>query len=311
MNSPGLLPQTGTHQRSVPRRPMSVPVDVTVLRSGVPVGIPGRAVDVGEGGLGAVLAAELLPGQVVGVKFQLPQLGMFINAQARVRYEKRLRCGLQFVGLRPEQQAMIRYWIGVAGEKPPAPPARPAQKPVESPRVSAPSADRPLPDRRATPSKPEVKVPAFLLDTEKESRGRERWMQALVVLALLSTATAAFGWWRWQQGWEELESHLRAHSAAASTKMQVKVPPDVMQKFLVHKVQPVYPEEALHSRLRGTVLLDTVIGEDGEVVSLKPLSGPDVLSRAAAESLRWWRFEPYKVDGRPVSVETTLAVEFQ
>ena len=70
--------------------------------------------------------------------------------------------------------------------------------------------------------------------------------------------------------------------------------------------------QIVHARDRFVVEGDNhVIGEDGEVVSLKPLSGPDVLSRAAAESLRWWRFEPYKVDGRPVSVETTLAVEFQ
>jgi TonB family protein len=290
---------------------MSVPVDVTVLRSGVPVGIPGRAVDVGEGGLGAVLAAELLPGQVVGVKFQLPQLGMFINAQARVRHENRLRCGLQFVGLRPEQQAMIRYWIGVPGEKPSATTARLTQKPVESPHTSTTPAAGSAPEKAPAPVKREVKVPAFLTDSAKEARGRERWIHALAVLALLSTATAAFGWWRWQQGWEELENHLRARPAAADTKTQVKVPPEVMQKFLVHKVQPVYPEEALQSRLRGTVLLETIIGEDGGVVSLKPVSGPDVLSRAAAESLRWWRFEPYKVDGHPVRVETTLSVEFQ
>ena len=309
MNSPGLLPQTGIHKRTVPRRPMSVPVDVTVLRSGVPVGIPGRAVDVGEGGLGAVLAAELLPGQVVGVKFQLPQLGMFINAQARVRHGQRLRCGLEFVGLRPEQQALIRSWLGVAGENLPTA-SSPAHKPLDTSRASTTSTAHAA-EKPVTSLKPQVKAPAFLVDSDKETRGRDRWIQALVVLALLSTATAAFGWWRWQQGWEELENHLHARSAAADTKTQVKVPPEVMQKFLVHKVQPVYPEEALQSRLRGTVLLDTVIGEDGEVVSLKPLSGPDVLSRAAAESLRWWRFEPYKVDGRPVRVETTLAVEFQ
>jgi outer membrane biosynthesis protein TonB len=28
-------------------------------------------------------------------------------------------------------------------------------------------------------------------------------------------------------------------------------------------------------------------------------------------ALRWWRFEPYRVDGRPIVVETTVAVEFK
>jgi len=36
-----------------------------------------------------------------------------------------------------------------------------------------------------------------------------------------------------------------------------------------------------------------------------------VLAKAAIEALRWWRFEPYLVDGKPVVVETTVAVEFK
>jgi len=301
MNAPGLLPQSFPHKRSVPRRRMCVPVDVTVLRSGMPVGIPGRAIDVGEGGLGAVLAAELVPGQVVGVHFRLPQLGMDVNAQARVRHEKQLRCGLQFLTLRPEEQAMIRYWIGRREEGAP-PSAMPHRTESTKPALG---------ETTAAQAQVEVSPPAFLADVERNGgRHERRWISALLVLALLSAVTAGFGWWRWQEGWLELEGHLRARPEAAAMA-QVKVAPEVMEKFVVHKVQPVYPEEALHSRVRGTVVLDTIIGEDGEVVSLRPLSGPEVLSRAAAESLRWWRFEPYRVDGRAVRVETTLAVEFQ
>jgi outer membrane biosynthesis protein TonB len=29
------------------------------------------------------------------------------------------------------------------------------------------------------------------------------------------------------------------------------------------------------------------------------------------EALRWWKFEPYRVNGEPVAVETTVAVEFK
>src|ERR1700740_2208657 len=62
-------------RRVAPRRRVAVPVNVTVLRSGVPDAVPGRSVDVGEGGLGAVLAAELFPGELVGVEFRLPDGG--------------------------------------------------------------------------------------------------------------------------------------------------------------------------------------------------------------------------------------------
>jgi len=53
------------------------------------------------------------------------------------------------------------------------------------------------------------------------------------------------------------------------------------------------------------------VGRDGSVVEMRPLSGPDVLARAAMETVRWWRFEPYRVNGEPGMVETTVAVEFK
>lgn len=41
------------------------------------------------------------------------------------------------------------------------------------------------------------------------------------------------------------------------------------------------------------------------------LNGPDVLSQAAIDAMRWWRFEPYRLDGKPVVVKTTVAMEFK
>jgi protein TonB len=44
---------------------------------------------------------------------------------------------------------------------------------------------------------------------------------------------------------------------------------------------------------------------------MRPLNGPDILSQAAMDALRWWKFEPYRLNGEPAVVETTLAVEFR
>jgi len=54
-----------------------------------------------------------------------------------------------------------------------------------------------------------------------------------------------------------------------------------------------------------------VVGRDGSVVDVRALNGPDVLARAAMNAMRWWRFEPYRVDGKPAVVDTTVAVEFK
>ena len=84
-----------------------------------------------------------------------------------------------------------------------------------------------------------------------------------------------------------------------------------MQKLLVHRVEPVYPAEARQERLEGTIALDIVIGRDGSVESMHALNGPDVLARAAMDALRWWKFEPYRINGKPTRVKTTVAVEFR
>ena len=59
------------------------------------------------------------------------------------------------------------------------------------------------------------------------------------------------------------------------------------------------------------MILHAVIGADGTVIDLEPIGGPESLAVAAVEAVKWWRFQPYQVDGQPVPVETTLAVDFR
>src|ERR1700731_1803157 len=103
------VPRPPAGRPGAPRRRLAVPVNVTVLRSGVPDAVPGRTIEVGEGGVGAVLAAELYPGELVGVEFRLPESG-FVLAKARVCYQERLGCGLQFLGIPADQREMLGAW---------------------------------------------------------------------------------------------------------------------------------------------------------------------------------------------------------
>jgi protein TonB len=43
---------------------------------------------------------------------------------------------------------------------------------------------------------------------------------------------------------------------------------------------------------------------------LQPVSGSEVLAMAAMDAVRWWRYEPYMVNGQPAEVETTVQVQF-
>ena len=60
------------HKRRVPRYKLTIPLNLTVLRSGIPDNIPARTLEIGEGGMGVVVASKLLLGESVRVEFLLP-----------------------------------------------------------------------------------------------------------------------------------------------------------------------------------------------------------------------------------------------
>ena len=101
----------GPSRRRVPRFQVRAPLDVTVLRSGIPDTVPGRSLNLCERGIAAVFAGELLPGEAVGVELTLPLAQDSFRTRAVVRYQNRLRCGLEFVGLSSDQQSAIRDWV--------------------------------------------------------------------------------------------------------------------------------------------------------------------------------------------------------
>jgi hypothetical protein len=279
-------------RRIAPRRRLAVPLNVTVLRSGVPDRVPGRSIDVCEGGVGAVLAAELFPGELVGVEFRLPDASSIL-AKARVCYQERLRCGLQFLAIPAEQRAMLGAWTLGGPER-------------DGPSRNGTAVHPPAREAHQT----EPPVPKFLSDVSSHSKARmPRYVRTKIQMLLVASviAAAGVGWWQWEQSWQELESHLPGRAVQAA-QPPVAVPQDVMQRLLVHKVEPMTPAGM---RVTGVAVLVAVIGRDGSVISLRPVSGPDVLTRAAMDSVQWWKFEPYRQNGDPVEVETTVAVDFR
>src|SRR3989441_58783 len=91
----------------------------------------------------------------------------------------------------------------------------------------------------------------------------------------------------------------------------VRVDPEMQQRKLIHSVRPKYPDVARHAGIQGAVRLRAIIAKDGSVQDVKVISGPYLLAQAAAEAVRQWRYEPTLMDDKPVSVVTTVTVEFK
>jgi protein TonB len=80
--------------------------------------------------------------------------------------------------------------------------------------------------------------------------------------------------------------------------------------FLVHRVQPVYPDLPRRIRIQGPVVLRAVISRSGEIQELRVISGHPMLSPAALDAVRQWRYRPYLLNGVAVEVETQVTVNF-
>jgi TonB family protein len=97
----------------------------------------------------------------------------------------------------------------------------------------------------------------------------------------------------------------------AASSAFARVSGEVQQGQRISALQPVYPQAAKRDHIEGRVILQAVIGTDGHVHSLVPVSGPDpdlVLSAMAA--VKDWTYKPYLLNGVPTDVMTTITVNY-
>lgn len=85
----------------------------------------------------------------------------------------------------------------------------------------------------------------------------------------------------------------------------------VSEGMLTRRVQPVYPPQAFQMRVQGAVEMEAVISKTGSIANVKVLRGDAVLSRAAVNAVRQWKYKPYYLNGEPVEVQTQITVNFK
>ena len=80
---------------------------------------------------------------------------------------------------------------------------------------------------------------------------------------------------------------------------------------LVKQVLPEYSEEARKARFQGSVVLATIIREDGSVQIDRVARGLGFgLDEKAIEAVLQWKFEPGRINGKPVPVQLYVEVNF-
>lgn len=77
--------------------------------------------------------------------------------------------------------------------------------------------------------------------------------------------------------------------------------------------KPVYPDAERKGGVEGTVILAVDISAAGAVAGAKvdtPVDGHPAFSDAAIAAVKQWRFEPARLDGRPVGITVKIPVKF-
>jgi protein TonB len=86
---------------------------------------------------------------------------------------------------------------------------------------------------------------------------------------------------------------------------------DVKPAQLRKSVAPEYPAIAKAQHVSGRVQIDALIDASGNVTSVKVLSGPALLHRAALDAVKQWKYSPAVLDGQPTVTHVSVNVDFR
>ncbi len=146
-----------------------------------------------------------------------------------------------------------------------------------------------------------------LTTNRREMKGARRIVTAVAcgVLGLGTCATAL----ALRMGVPMQQSEGVSQATGGDSRI-ARVSGGVMAGNVVSKVNPTYPPDAKAEGISGSVVLSAVIGTDGTIENLQVVSGPEKLRSSALTAVRQWTYKPYILNGVPVSVQTTITVNY-
>jgi TonB family protein len=132
------------------------------------------------------------------------------------------------------------------------------------------------------------------------SRHRALASAALALLALIAITAAAIDRF-------PMFATVQAQSVVYKPGNGVTLPE------VVKEVKPKYTAAAMQAKIQGTVWLDCVVAETGDVADVKVSRSLDRefgLDQAAIDAASQWKFKPGRKDGKPVAVRITIELTF-
>ena len=202
---------------------------------------------------------------------------------------------LFFAGALPEVPTMMAF-VAEASAPPPPPPPPPAQA-VKSPATAA---AKPVPTPGAAPVEPPSTIQPERPNDEGDigvPGGVEGGIPGGVPGGVVGG----------------LPSEIPAPPPPLPPppRAPVRVGGQIQAPALMRKVDPIYPDVAVSARIRGVVILEANVDQDGRVLDVKVLRTANrLLDDAAITAVRQWQYRPLILNGAPQPFVLTVVLTF-
>jgi len=84
-----------------------------------------------------------------------------------------------------------------------------------------------------------------------------------------------------------------------------------MAANIMYSPVPTYPAAAAASHVQGEVKVSAEVDRDGNVASVRVISGPPLLRDAALDAAQRWRYRPYMSSGKATPMVAVAIMDFQ
>jgi len=104
-----------------------------------------------------------------------------------------------------------------------------------------------------------------------------------------------------------------ATAPVAGTPQRIRVGGNIQATKMLRMQRPQYPQHLQSQGVEGTVLLEGIIGVEGNILSLRSVNSlvnPE-LTKAAMDAVSQWRYQPTLLNGQPVEVITMITVNYK
>lgn len=104
------------------------------------------------------------------------------------------------------------------------------------------------------------------------------------------------------------QDNLTQEAVAPKRLIHMKSPE--LEAAVITRVEPIYPAVAAWAGVSGTVYVQVLVNQQGDVISTFSVLGHSLLKNAASTAARDWKLKPGEADGKPVNMDGTVTIRF-